>query len=154
MVGKIFIFIFLLAVLANIYIFIFFIQKRTSSFLYRIVWFLPSLFLLIALYIVYFSDLETIEKSFFIISFLALTLPIIFFALISCFDFIFSRSFGRRFYPFTFFALIVSFFSFIIILFVGITGRDKITSDETNFYLSNESLSNEQSAPLLNDVRQ
>jgi hypothetical protein len=144
MAEKVPIFIFLLTVIANIYIFIFFIQKHTSNLLYRIVWFLPSLLLLIGLYIVYFSDYEIIRKDFFTIFFLSLTLPTICFAMISSFDLFFKRYFNWKFHPFTLMALIISFSSFLIILFEGITEKNKPESNKTFFYSLNEPMKSEK----------
>ena len=133
MFGRIFIYVFFLLIVADIYIFFVFIKKLTKSLFLRSLWFLPTLLLLAGLYFYSFGGIIGGLRDIFTITFIALSLPKIFFALISLLDIPFRIFFRWKIFPFTVVALAVSIGAEFIILYGGLVGHSRITVKEITF---------------------
>jgi len=119
MFGRIFGYAFILLAIADIYIYFLFIHKLTKSILLRLLWFVPSVLLLIGLYYFFFSGHKSDLRDIFTIVFIVIALPKIFFSIVSLLDLPLRYFFKLKIYPFTIAGMLVA----ASVLFIAIYGR-------------------------------
>ena len=118
MFGRIYIFLIVLMIVADIGIFALFIRRLVRHPVLRILWFVPGLLLSG----VYFYNSAGRFSDVFTIFLLAITLPKTIFILISLPDFAFRYFFKRKIYPFTMLASTISIGLVFIIIYGGTLG--------------------------------
>lgn len=134
MFGRILLFLFPLVLIADIYIYMIFIRKLTKKLPLRILWFLPSALLLLGVYIFFFSGIRSDFREAFIIAYIVLAIPKIFFFIISLLDIPFRIIFKKwKIYPFTIVASFVSLAIVFIVLYGGLAGKERIVVKEVEF---------------------
>lgn len=137
MFGRIFTIIFLIVLIADIYIFFLYIKKLTQNKILRILWFLPSVLLLGGIYYFFFSGNLSEYRGIFTIVFIAITLPKILFTIITLLDLPLRYFFKWKVYPFTIIALILCIGIEYIIIYGGIWGKTKLEVKEVTFFSPN-----------------
>ncbi|MDL2215414.1 metallophosphoesterase [Dysgonomonas sp. OttesenSCG-928-M03] len=133
MFGKIFAYIFLAVIIADIYIFAVFIRKLTKNILFRLLWFVPSLILLAGIYLFFFSGKGHDYREIFMFAFAGITLPKIFFTIISWLDIPFRYFFKWKVYPFTIVGLLVSFGIVYITIYGATSGKTRFEVKQIEF---------------------
>lgn len=137
MFGNIFIYIFFILIVSEIYIYCLFIRRLSKNLLLRSLWFLPSVLLLGGLFLYIFRIIDDDLRGAFTIIYIALTLPKIIFPILSLFDIPFRIFFKWKIYPFTIIGLLISISVLYIIVYGGVTGKSKLTVKEVTFYSHN-----------------
>ncbi len=125
MFGRIFTIVFLILLVADLYIFFLYIKKLTAKVSLRILWFVPSALLLAGLYIFFYTDFGRGYRDIFMLTFIIIALPKIFFTIISLFDLPLRYFFKWKVYPFTILALAVSIAAIYIVIYGSTAGKSK-----------------------------
>jgi predicted MPP superfamily phosphohydrolase len=133
MFARFFIYIFFLLIAADIYIYLFYIRKLTRSLFLRSIWFLPSVLLLGGLYFFFFRGFDESFRNAFTMTYIALSLPKIVFALIVLLNIPFRIFFKWKIYPFTIVALALAASIEFIIIYGCLAGYKRITVKEVTF---------------------
>ena len=143
MINKLFFILTLILIIPDIYIYRMFIIRSTDSTLLKVLYFLPSLFLLIGLiWIVCFADQRfTIDKNYclgwFIITFMAFALPKLIFFVCSIFDLPLKYIAKWSFMPFSWLGVIIASICLIGILYGSIIGKTKFNVKDIAFHSPN-----------------
>lgn len=137
MFGKFFLILFLLLLISDVYIYMYYIRKMTQKKILRFLWFLPSILLVIGLLNFYLWGIVSDRVDIAILVYIALILPKIFFAIISLFDIPLRYFFNWRIYPFTILALLFAAGIEVILVYGSIFGRDRLTVKEIEFFSDN-----------------
>ena len=125
MFGRIFTIVFIILLIADLYIFFLYIKKLTNRITLRILWFVPSVILLAGLYIFFYTDFGRGYRDIFMLTFILIALPKIFFTIISLFDLPLRYFFKWKVYPFTILALMVSVAAIYIVIYGSTVGKSK-----------------------------
>jgi len=133
MFGRIVVYVFLLAIVSDVYIFFTYIKKLTKSTLLRALWFLPSIILLFCVYFFFFSGEDYASRDTFLIVFIAAMFPKIFFAIISLLDLPLRYFFKWKIYPFTVLGLVVAIGVFYIVIYGSVIGKTDFRVNEVEF---------------------
>jgi len=123
MFARIFTIVFLILLVADLYIFFLYIKKLVKKMPLRILWFVPSAILLTGLYIFFYTDIGRGYRDIFMLIFIIIALPKIFFTIISLFDLPLRYFFKWRIYPFTVLALVVSITVIYIVVYGSVAGK-------------------------------
>lgn len=132
MVGRVLTILFLLLVVADVYIYFLFIRKLTQSALLHILWFVPSL-LLIGLYYLYIAKGGSEHRYLFSIICLAVAVPEILFFVVSLLDLPLRYFFDWKVYPFTVVGLLVAACTVFIVIYGSTIGKTKFEVNEVEF---------------------
>lgn len=134
MFGKVLSYAFILLIISDFYIFSVFIRKLTGNIVLRLLWFIPTIFLLAGLYFFFYSGMKSNYRDIYMLTYLALALPKILFFIISLFDLPLRYFFKRwKIYPFTIIGLIISLSAFYIIIYGSIYGKTDFNVKEVTF---------------------
>jgi len=123
MFGRIFTIVFLILLVADLYIFFLYIKKLTKKISLRILWFVPSAILLAGLYIFFYTDMGRGYRDIFMLTFIIIALPKIFFTVISLFDLPLRYFFKWKVYPFTVLGLLVSVGVIYVAVYGSVAGK-------------------------------
>ena len=137
MFGRIFTIVFLILLVADLYIFSLYIKKLTKRISLRILWFVPSAILLAGLYIFFYTDIGRGYRDIFMLTFIIIALPKIFFTIISLFDLPLRYFFKWKVYPFTILGLAVSMGIIYIAVYGSVAGKNKFEVNRIE-YLSDK----------------
>ena len=132
MFKKLFLTLFFLLIISDIYIYFLFIRKRTQNKWLRGLWFLPSVLLLIGLISFYVFKYEGAWGTLFII-YVAVIIPKLLFTVISLLDIPLRYFFRWKIYPFTTIALVIAISAACIILYGSIFGKTRIQVNKIDF---------------------
>ncbi len=133
MFARIFTIVFLILLIADIYIFILYIRKLTEKTLLRILWFVPSLVLMGGLYYFFYSEGRYSHRELFMIIFMVIALPKIIFTIVSLPDLLLRPFFKWKVYPFTILALIAGLGTIYIVVYGSTVGKTSFTVREVEF---------------------
>lgn len=133
MIGRILMYLVPLLVIADIYIYALFIRKFTQKTVLRILWFLPSVILLIGAYLFFVSRTITDFRSIFVIVFITIALPKILFFIITLLDIPFRIFFKWRVYPFSVVGLLVGVAVIYIAIYGSTVGKTKFDVKQVEF---------------------
>ncbi|MFV0417796.1 MAG: metallophosphoesterase [Dysgonomonas sp.] len=132
MIGKILMYLIPLLVIADTYIYALFIRKFTQKTALRILWFLPSVILLIGAYF-FFASTATDFRSIFAIVFITIALPKILFFVITLLDIPFRILFKWKVYPFSVVGLFVGVAVIFILIYGSTVGKTKFEVKQVEF---------------------
>lgn len=133
MIGRILMYLVPLLVIADIYIYALFIRKFTQKTVLRILWFLPSVILLIGTYLFFISRTVTDYRSVFVIIFITIALPKILFFIITLLDIPFRIFFKWKVYPFSVVGLLVGVAVIYIVIYGSTVGKTRFEVKQVEF---------------------
>jgi len=147
MFGKILTYAFILLIISDVYIYSVFIRKLTKNIVLRLLWFIPSIFLLIGLYFFFYSGMKSNYRDIYMLTYLGIVLPKAFFFIISLLDLPLRLFFKKwKIYPFTIVGFITAIAALYIIVYGSIWGK-------TDFDVKNITFTSSRLPDSFNDYR-
>lgn len=137
MISKVFTYILPLLLIADIYIFILFIRKLTTKTLLRILWFVPTIILVVGFYFFYIARTLDDYRVVFAFTYIALSVPKIIFTAISLIDLPLRVFFKWKVYPFTIIGSCVSLFTLFAVIYGSTFGITRFEVNHVEFASSN-----------------
>ncbi|MDR3059481.1 MAG: metallophosphoesterase [Prevotella sp.] len=137
MIDRIFIYLLPLIIIADTYIYNLFIKKLTQSLTLRILWFVPTILLMLGVYLFIFSDIGREHRSVFMIVYMTIAVPKIIFFVISLLDLPLRYFFKWKIYPFTILGILSGIGVVYIIIYGTTLGPTRFEIKNIDFYSSN-----------------
>lgn len=133
MIDRIFIYLLPILIIADAYIYYIYILKLTKKNSLRILWFIPTLLLMIGVYIFLFSDIGRAFRGHYMIIYMAIAAPKLLFFMLSLFDLPFRYFFKWRVYPFTVIGIIAAITILYVVLYGSTLGPRRFVIKEVEF---------------------
>lgn len=137
MIGRILMYLIPALLVADIYIYTLFIRKISQGVLGGVLWFLPTVLLLVGAYLVFISKSFADCREVFIFLFIALVLPKLLFFVISIFDLPLRYFFDWKVYPFSLLGAAIGVVTFFSVIYGRTYGKERFQVKEVEFFSPN-----------------